>query len=151
MGGVAHGLASTAEGEYYYQVVSTGPGASGGVYTLSSWWPDEGMSSFAELALAEATEVPEPQSPGLVLAGLAAARPRRLRFAAPLAGRHRRSRRRRLQLPCLLLLPRRDYHDGTTSLARAAGGTCVSSRAGVAGGASCACATRCAGVARGLH
>jgi hypothetical protein len=72
MGSASYAFEPTAEGEYFYRVVSTGPGASGGAYTLSSWWTDEETSSFAELALAEVTEVPEPQGPGLVLAGLAA-------------------------------------------------------------------------------
>jgi hypothetical protein len=70
-GSIAHEFALQA-GNYHYRVVNTGPGASGGAYTLSSWWTDEETSSFAELALAEVTEVPEPQGPGLVLAGLAA-------------------------------------------------------------------------------
>lgn len=71
-GSLAHEFVELPDGDYYYRVVSTGPGASGGAYTLSSWWTDEETSAFAELALAEVTEVPEPHSPGLVLAGLAA-------------------------------------------------------------------------------
>ena len=71
LGSTTHEFQSPAYGEYHYRVVGTGPGASGGAYTLSSSLSEE-PALIAEAALAEATDLPEPQSHGLVLAGLAA-------------------------------------------------------------------------------
>ncbi len=68
--GVAHELDLDA-GNDDDRVVGTGPGASGGGYTPSSSPSDEPVL-IAEAALAEATDLPEPQSHALVLAGLAA-------------------------------------------------------------------------------
>jgi hypothetical protein len=65
--GITHAF-DLQPGDYYYRIVSSGPGASGGAYTLSS-------SLSAETALVEAgpvQDLPEPQSHALVLAGLAA-------------------------------------------------------------------------------
>ncbi|MGL6111414.1 MAG: PEP-CTERM sorting domain-containing protein [Rubrivivax sp.] len=57
-------------GDYYYRIVSTGPGASGAAYTLSSSLSSE--TGLVEGGPTQANDVPEPQSHALVLVGLAA-------------------------------------------------------------------------------
>ena len=60
-------------GDYYYRIVSTGPGASGGAYTLSSSLSAEiAWVAWVEAGPVQLFDVPEPQSHALVLAGLAA-------------------------------------------------------------------------------
>ena len=68
-GSVAHEFDLQA-GDYYYRIDSTGPGASGGAYAVSSSLSAEAASVGAGPTQAEV--VPAPQSYALVLAGLAA-------------------------------------------------------------------------------
>ena len=71
-GSIAHGFALQA-GDYHDRVVRTGPGASDGAYTLGCSLTGAGSTSMAQAALlAEATDLPEPHSQWLVLAGPAA-------------------------------------------------------------------------------
>jgi hypothetical protein len=68
-GSIAHEF-DLQPGGYYYRVVSTGTGASGGAYTLSSSLSTE--TKLGEAGSTQLNNVPEPQSHALVLAGLGA-------------------------------------------------------------------------------
>jgi hypothetical protein len=57
-------------GHYYYRIVGTGSGASGGAYTLSSSLSAE--TALLEAGPTKANDVSEPQSHALLLVGLAA-------------------------------------------------------------------------------
>ena len=61
-----HALGAQAAGDYYYLVDSTGPGASGGAYTIKS-----SLSAPIASAALAAVPLPEPATLGILSLGLA--------------------------------------------------------------------------------